>query len=129
MTYAGNPNSANQRWSSWEFRIFEGGRHVNMASVQYNAGRWLRQAFGTAGRVHVRSVFRGWKVQCLVEGPTAHDPQYVEAVRRQFQRDFVAKGWGPMAWSTVKTRIMAGSLQDGKPPAQMIEVPFIDLRG
>lgn len=123
-----NPNSANQLWSRWDFGIEEAGRHVSRKDVEYNAAKWIKAGFGTAGQVRVMQTIRGWNIEALIEGRPAHDPSYVESVRRQFQQRFVEHGWGPFARSTVKVKVLAGDVQDGKPSSQLVMVPFLDAR-
>lgn len=124
MTYAGNPNGQNQRWSMWTFEVHEVGRHVPKRDVEYNVAKWLRAGFGSAGKVRVNWTRTGWRIQCLIEGPTVHDPAYVASVRRQFAA-FVVKGWGPLSFGSTKTKLMAGSREDGRPSEQMVEMPSI----
>ncbi len=129
MSYAGNPNGQNQLWSRWTFTIRELGRLVLRQDVEYNAARYVRKLFGTAGAICVR---RGkghgrWVIEATVEGVAAHDPMLVDHVRLAFQRDFVAKGWGPMSVGTVEARVLAGSLQNGKPAEQLVSIPHIRL--
>lgn len=126
MNYYGNPNGAKQLWSKWTFHVREYGRHMPKASVEWNVGKWLIKGFGSAGRVRVRQDPRGWDIECLIEGPPAHDPAFVSRVAMQFQRDFVDKGWGPMSVGTVEVKVMAGDMEDGKPRRQMIELPAIN---
>jgi len=119
-----NPNGQGQRWSEWDLRVYEVGRHVPRADVEYNAAKWLRAGFGSAGRVKVESRAWGWVVRCVIEGPPAHDPGYVASVRRQW-RGFIEQGWGPMSYGLAEVRLLAGSREDGKPSAQLIEMPRI----
>lgn len=130
MTYRGNPNGQNQRWSRWTFEVYEVGRHVPKREVEYNAAKWLRAGFGSAGKVRVNWIVTGWRIDCLIEGPPAHDPGFVASVRREFM-GFVAKGWGPLSWCSVHTRVLAGSLGDGRPASQLVEMPSIieSIRG
>jgi len=125
MTYMGNPNGAKQLWSMWTFKLYEVGRHVPRADVEINAARWLCQGFGSAGRTRVSQNATGWEIECLIEGPPAHDPGFVTKVRQQFQRDFVEKGWNAFSFSTLKVNVMAGDVEDGRPRAQMIEMPHL----
>ena len=120
-----DPNSANQLWSKWTFKVYEVGKHVQRADVEYNAAKWLVKGFGSAGRVIVKQMVFGWDIECLIEGPPAHDPAFVAKVRQQFWRDFVEKGWNGLSWGSVNVRVMAGDLQEGKPRPQMIEMPFL----
>jgi len=123
-----NPNSANQLWCRWTFEIDELGRRVPRAELELNALRWLRAGFGTAGRARLlRRPGRGWRIVALIEGKPAHDLAFVESVRIQFARDFVAKGWGPLAVSRVTAEVLAGDKQDGRPAAQLVELPSITV--
>lgn len=120
-----DPNSANQIWSAWIFTVQEAGRTAPRADVEANAARWLRRGFGSVGECRVSRTAKGWKIEARVEGVSAHDPGYVASVRRQFQARFVAQGWGPLASSTVRVRVLAGDRQDGKPRAQLVMLPTI----
>lgn len=122
-----NPNSDHQIWSAWTFSVHEAGRHVPRADVELNVARWLRAGFGSVGEVRVRPMPYGWRIEALVEGAPAHDTAYVESVRLQFQQRFVAQGWGPLASGSVTVKVMAGDVQDGKPPAQVVIVPQLRL--
>ncbi len=122
-----DPNSQNQLWSRWTFEVFECGRRVPAKDVEYNVARWLAKGFGSAVRVRVLSKSFGWRIRVDVEGKPAHDPDYVERVRQQFAEHFVRKGWGPLAWSQVFVRILAGSEQEGRPAKQWVEIPTIPL--
>lgn len=119
-----DPNSQHQIWSSWTFSVYECGRYIPKPEVELNIARWLAKGFGRAGRVKVFRLVTGWRVQVLIEGPPAHDPEYVKSVRRQFA-SFVTKGWGLGAWGDVSVRVMAGDVQDGRPRAQLIEMPHL----
>lgn len=120
-----DPNSQNQMWSEWTFTVHEIGRRVSRENVTYNVAGWLRMIFGSAGAARVRPTLDGWEIKARVEGKPAHDPALVDNVRQQFARNFVAKGWGIGAWSTVEARVLAGSLQDGKPAPQWVGIPTI----
>ncbi len=121
MTYLGNPNSTHQLWSMWVFTIRVAGKDAPRADVEYNVAKWLRMGFGSAGRVRVSRTIYGWKIQVMIEGKPAHDPDYVASVKKHFE-DFVAKGFGVLATGEVQVKVLAGDKQDGKPAEQMIEV-------
>jgi hypothetical protein len=125
MAYTGNPNGAKQLWSKWTFTIHAAGGRASRQEVELNAARWLKKGFGSAGRARILPTRDGWKIECLIEGPPAHDPEYVASVRRQFQERFVAPKFGVLAWSSTTVRVMAGDAEDGKPRAQMVEMPHI----
>lgn len=122
-----NPNSEHQLWSAWTFRVFDAGRLVPRADVETNAARWLNKGFGSVGAIQCSRTRNGWLIRARVEGAPAHDPAYLQRVCSEFQTRFVAQGWGPMATSRVEVRILAGHVQDGKPPSQWIDAPTIKL--
>jgi hypothetical protein len=126
--YSMNPNSQHQLWSRWEFDIDEVGRHVPRKDFEYNAARWIRAGFGTAGEIRVRQTIEGWRIEVLVEGVPAHDPWYVASVRQQFRQRFVAQGWGPMAIGRVSVKVLAGDVQDGRPRAQLLTLPPLQVQ-
>lgn len=123
-----DPNTQHQLWSKWEFTVLELGRSVSKRELQYNIARWFLLGFGDVGTYNVhRTVVNGcvgWQINLLIEGPPAHDPDYVFQVDKQFD-DFVEKGWGPLAVGSVKAKVLAGNKQDGKPGDQMITIPKI----
>lgn len=118
-----DPNSQHQMWSRWIFTVREAGRHAPFEDVKSNAARWARLGFGSVGRIRVVENLQGFVITVEVEGPPAHDPQYVEKVKLEFQQNFVNKGWGNFATGTVKVKILAGDKQDGRPADQLIVLP------
>lgn len=120
-----NPNGQNQLWSRWTFVVRECGKHVPRKDVEYNVAKWLRIGFGSVGSVRVRRRGLEWVIDFIAEGKPAHDPQYVAHVRREFEQRFVANGWGMGALGTVSARVIAGSLQDGRPSEQWVGIPAI----
>lgn len=122
-----NPNTQHQLWSKWVFTVAEGGQHPPFAVVRDNFARWARLGFGSVGQVKVEETLRGYTMTLIVEGAPAHDPAYVSSVDRAFDRDFVTKGFGRFALGAVSARVLAGDQQDGRPRAQMLVLPTIDL--
>lgn len=120
-----DPNSQNQLWSEWSFLIHDGGRLVSREDVKENVARWLARLFGTAAAFRLTRTPHGWQIKCRAEGVAAHDPKTVAYVKQQFAAYFVARGWGPIASSSVSVRILAGSEQDGRPPDQWVGIPTI----
>jgi hypothetical protein len=120
-----DPNSQHQLWSEWTFDIFEGGKHVPFVELKPNAIKWLRKKFGSAGRVRFEEGPSGWKIIAQIEGVPAQDPNYVAAVKVQFANQFVLKGWGNLAKSRVDVRTLAGDMEDGSPPTQLVVMPTI----
>lgn len=123
-----DPNTEHQLWTEWRFHIFETGRHVPFKEVEYNVAKWLRSGFGSVGQVRVTEKVNGYLVEAHIEGADARDEGFVEAVKSQFQKNFVEKGWGDLgAFSSVEVRIIAGDKGDGKPRSQLIVLPTINL--
>lgn len=125
-----DPNSQHQIWSNWVFTVFIGSnRLMPLPLFRQEVRRWLRHTFRTSmGKLRVTQIGR-WtlRIECHVEGIPAHDPGLVAFVREQFQRNFVAKGFGPLASSTVTVTVIAGDQQDGKPRAQLLVLPSVRL--
>jgi hypothetical protein len=124
-----DPNSRGQLWSRWTFRVF-GQRHT-LAEIELNFAKWARKGFGSVGRVRVRErigrLGSVYIMEAEIEGRPAHDPGYVAAVERGFS-DFVRKGFGDLAVGSVKVKILAGDVQDGRPREQLVVMPTINLR-
>ena len=117
-----DPNSEHQRWSQWMFIIYDlRSKRPPYEDVKKNAHRFFQQLFGKdSGRMRVTEEVTSWHIELQVEGVDAHDPVLVAAVRKQFQRDFVQKGWGSLAHSEVHVKMLAGSPEDGSPAKQLI---------
>ena len=122
-----DPNSRNQRWSAWVFDIREYGRHVPKNTVEYNAARYFRAGFGSVSQFRVRQRPTGWRLELRTEGSPAHDPAYVESVRKDFALKFLAAGWGGLASFKMSVKILAGHSDDGRPALQWIGLPMITV--
>jgi hypothetical protein len=120
-----DPNSSHQLWSRWSFVIIDGGRHPPFHEVEINAARWLTKLFGTVGRARVKELPHSWEIVCEAEGPPATDPVCIADVRRQFQNNFVAQGWGPLSVGVVEVDILAGDREDGGPAVQIVVMPTV----
>jgi hypothetical protein len=96
--------------------------------VEYNGATWVRAGFGSAGEVRVLATPCGWRISVHIEGVPAHDPGYVASVRRDFLDRFVKPGWGMLASGTVRARVLAGDLQNGRPRPQWVSLPALSLR-
>jgi hypothetical protein len=127
-----NPNSKNQLWSCWIFTVTPGlhrsltRQGPSFAMVQANCARFGRKAFGSAGQMHIERKLHErrvvYVVQVRVEGPPAHDPEYVAFMQRSWERFFV-EGFGYNTTVSLEVRVEAGDVQDGRPPAQLIILP------
>lgn len=121
-------NSAHQLWSLWVWRV-EPSRKVALPFevVKSTAARFVRQRFGSAGQMRITEDLTSYKFEVRVEGPPAHDPGYVSAMKVLFAQFFVSY-FGPGTGVTlIGPRIQSGSRQDGRPPEQLIILPSIPL--
>lgn len=124
-----NPNSGNQMWSLWEYRVYPTAlRRPDYPTVKANCARFGRLVFGSASQMRLRCATDGvgrlyWEVAVLSEGHPVHDPQYVTWVHDQW-RSFFHSGFGACEVQ-VHARLEAGDRQDGTPPDQMIILPTL----
>ena len=95
-----NPNTQHQLWSQWTFKVYSSKR-IPIEEIKLNAAKWLRMGFGSVGQARVYRDTTSFPshvvIQARVEGPPAHDPDYVAKVKAEFTT-FVQKGWGPVSW-------------------------------
>ncbi len=66
----------------------------------------------------------GYELIAEVEGAHATDPAYVVRVRQIF-RSFVDTNWSRRVVFSQCMKILAGDAEDGKPPQQLMVLPFI----
>lgn len=125
--WSNDPNSQNQLWSKWTFKIFDGGKILPEQEVFKNLHAWLIKGFGTAGRFKLERDLWGWKAVVEIEGPPANDKEYIRHVKTQFQKNFVEQGWGNFAVGTVAVKILSGDKQDGTDRSQLIVLPSIKV--
>ena len=123
-----NPNSANQRWSFWEYRIYpERTRRPDYQTVKGNSARFGRLMFGRASEmrvVHATDTYGRpyWEVAVRSEGHPVHDPTYVLWMHNEWQR-FFQQVFGQTCEVQPHARLEAGDRQDGTPPDQLIMLP------
>lgn len=123
-----NPNSAHQRWSFWQYRVYPAWNHrPDRATVQANCARFGRRAFGSASamRIVCRTDATGrlyWELSIRTEGHPVQDPLYSEWMHLQWRR-FLANGFGPTAEIHCHARLEAGTREDGTPADQLIILP------
>lgn len=126
-----DPNSAHQIWSHWTFTVESTGRAPRFALVKENFARWCRARLSSVGQLkcgqRARGVTMVWTLEARLEGVAAHDPDLVRFVEADFAREFVDKGFGPLARATVSVRVLAGDVQDGSPRSQLIVTPKLRL--
>ena len=133
-----DPNSSHQVWSRWTFvfRVRQDMSEVGVKEVTDNARRFFAAGFGsTAGRVRCDAqqiatptpAQQGtWHVVVTleIEGPPVHDPDLRTSVKADFREHFVKEGFGPSArFIDFSAGLLAGDVQDGKPPAQLLVMP------
>lgn len=127
----GNPNSANQLWSRWTFRI-KPGRPVPSSSreIRENVSPLLAKIFGSVSSVRVQPdlTTKEWVVDLLTEGAPIHEKEYREYVRKLLLRLF-QDGFGVTTSIAVQARVVAGPTENGTPDAQLVIMPHISLLG
>jgi hypothetical protein len=127
-----NPNSQNQRWSLWEYRVYPDALHrPDYESVKTNAARFGRLAFTSAASMRIRQATddRGrmyWEIAALAEGLPVHDPAYTEWMHEHW-RKFLKHGFGEKSEILCHARLEAGDRQDGTPADQLIILPALSL--
>lgn len=125
-----DPNSQHQLWSRWIIGIEASPQKLpSVREVIANARRYFAAAFkSSVGRVRCDQQGTYYCITVEIEGPPAHDPEYVAALQRDVEARFVAKGFGHSATVTrFVTGILAGDRQDGTPPEQMLVMPQLVL--
>jgi len=125
-----DPNSQHQLWSRWIFGVQAS--PTKLPPVQEcadNARHFFAKGFqSTVGRTRCDQQGRYYVFVTEIEGPPAHDPEYIAAVKRQFIEHFMARGFGPSARLVrFHVGVLAGDQQDGQPPNQMLVMPLLDI--
>src|SRR5688572_14340093 len=103
-----NPNSANQVWSKWTFRV-EATRvpAPSFALVRENCARFGRKAFGSATQMRITHEARGrWLIDVRTEGVPVHDPAFVTFMYENWRR-FFRNGFGGAATVTCTSKLEA----------------------
>lgn len=122
-----NPNSANQRWSRWTFTVTPG-RTLNrsFAVLKENCARFGRKAFGGASEMRITQTGADVTIEVRTEGHPQHEAPYVEWMRQQWER-FLINGFGAGTTVALKTKLEAGSREDGRPADQLIILPSLSV--
>lgn len=129
-----NPNSKNQNWSKWTFKVSLGDKRPGFEEVKYNAAVFGRKVFGSVSQMRVYADFVqnrngkfsiGWVIEVLTEGHPAHDREFVNAVCANWVKNFFTPGFGSNAHIDCEAKVMAGDPQNGKPADQMIILPAL----
>lgn len=125
-----NPNSANQTWSLWTFRVSPGRpipRTVN--EVKTNVARFGRKVFGTAGQgcVEADTAAQEWICKFRVEGHPAQERGYRAHILKLFTAFFV-NGFGAKTTVRMEAKLEAGEPESGGARSQLLILPG-DLNG
>jgi len=120
-----DPNSEHQLWSRWIYGVEASWDQLpSVAECIGNAQRYFSKRFGTVGRVRCDQQGNYYCFIVEIEGPPAHDPEYVHTEKVHFVKHFMRQGFGSGALLTrFSTGVLAGDTQDGQPPAQMLVMP------
>lgn len=115
-------NSANQRWSRWTFTI-KAAHPRDYTEVKTKVSKFVLKGFGQATQLKISQRELNWLIDIRTEGAPAHDPQYKQYMEDAFTAFFI-KGFGINTEVHLKVKIEAGSIEDGKPPVQLLMLPY-----
>lgn len=122
-----NPNSKNQMWSRWTFRVTPLiNRRLYFEDVRATCARFGRFVFGSASEMNVIFDRGRWVIDVRTEGHPVHDAAFVENIRAQWVV-FFEHNFGRGTEVALETKLEAGSRQDGTPAEQLIMMPSISL--
>lgn len=127
-----NPNSANQRWSFWEYRVYpDGTKKPTFHTVKENCARFGRKVFGSATEMNIQAAVDDhgrlyWEIKVRTEGHPVHEGPYTEYVHELWVV-FFKNGFGPSCEVQSHARLEAGSRQDGTPSDQLIIMPRLQV--
>lgn len=125
-----NPNSQNQCWSFWEYRVYPDKiQQPTYALVKENCARFGKKMFGTASQMRIVCATDNmgrlyWEIAVRSEGHPVHDPMYTEWMHAQWHRFFMG-GFGSTCEVQSHARLEAGDRQDGTPADQLIILPTV----
>jgi hypothetical protein len=125
-----DPNSANQRWSFWQYRIYpDRTKRPEFPTIKENCARFARTVFGQASEMRVvvatdQHARLYVEVSVRTEGHPVHEAPYVTYMHEQWDR-FLRNGFGPTCEIQSHAHLEAGSRQDGTPADQLIILPTL----
>lgn len=125
-----DPNSQHQLWSRWIFGVEASPAKLpDVRECVDNARRYFAKAFrSTVGRVRCDAQGTYYCFVLEVEGPPAHDPGYMTALKRDVYERFLVPGFGPsVRLVRCEVGVLAGDVQDGRPPDQFLVVPQLPV--
>ena len=124
-----DPNSQHQIWSRWVICLLAipGRALPSVEEVNDKARRFFSMLFhSTVGRVKTVITDNKYiEITLEIEGVAAHDSELRTAAKQQIRDNFVFKGFGQRN-SSITIGILAGDVQDGKPPSQLIVLPQLE---
>jgi len=127
-----DPNSAHQRWSLWQYRVYPDQTHrPSFATVKANVARFARLTFGSTSEMRIVCATDDqarlyWELSVRTEGHPVHDPRYVDWMHAQWRR-FLLNGFGSSCIIHPHARLEAGDRQDGRPADQLIILPTLRI--
>lgn len=125
-----DPNSQHQRWSRWVFGVEASpSKRPSVKECVDNARRYFAKAFqSTVGRVRCDAQGTYYCFVVEIEGPPAHDPEYVRALKADITERFLRPGFGPSVQLVrCEVGLLAGDTEDGTPPEQFLVVPQLPV--
>ena len=123
-----DPNSRNQRWSLWLYRVYPGAvKRPDFQTVKLNCARFGRLMLGSASEMKVteatdRKGSLYWEIAIRAEGHPVHEAPYTEWMHLQWDK-FFRHGFGPDCVVNSHARLEAGDRQDGAPADQLVILP------
>ena len=123
-----DPNSKNQIWSVWEYRIYpDGTKRPDFQTVKENFARFGRLVFGSVSEMKIvcgtdEYSHLYWEVTIRTEGHPVHDPAYADWTHDKWLK-FFAEGFGQHSQIRYSAKLEAGDRQDGKPADQLLIMP------
>jgi hypothetical protein len=123
-----NPNSANQTWSKWTWRVRCGARKPSLEFVRANAARFGRVVFGSASQMRVLRWHGadGFKIEVLSEGHPVQDESFKTKMFLTWELKFFIPGFGNDVRVRAEAKLMAGE-RPGAMDDQMIVLPAVKL--
>lgn len=129
-----NPNSQNQIWSLWVWKILVR-KKIPYDQVKQNCARFGRNAFGSSSQMNIqedehlnikRGVYYIWTIKVRSEGHQQPDEAYVKYMKDNWDK-FLRNGFGNDAVITFESKLEAGSKGDGSPASQLIIIPPVKI--
>lgn len=127
-----DPNSKNQRWSLWEYRVYpDGTKKPPFQTVKENCARFGLKMFGGASEMNVKAATDEhgrlyWEIKIRTEGHPVHEGPYTEYIHTLWKQ-FLLNGFGPASEVRPHARLEAGDRQDGTPADQLIILPQLKV--